>query len=71
MNFYPEQLQSIVIFIEALNEADKRVTAMDASYGMPYIKGKIALTDEGDSDLGYLGDEIGGAWSWTPPGGTA
>lgn len=67
MNFYPAQLRAICHYIDALDEAEKRVMGLGTD--LPYPEA-IKLTDEGEMDFGKLVDEIGGAWSWVPPGGT-
>lgn len=63
MNFYPETLKAIVTYIEAINEADKKLEGID---DIPYLK-KIGLTDAHQTDYGTLVDELGGLWSWSPP----
>jgi hypothetical protein len=64
VNYYPEQLRAILVYIETLNEADKRIDEIK-SEALPYMA-EIRLTDEHKTDCGTLRDEIGGAWSWEP-----
>jgi hypothetical protein len=67
VNYYPEQLRVILLYIEALNEAEEKINKINYFYP-PYAK-SINLTDEGGADFGELRDEIGGSWSWTPAEG--
>jgi nucleosome binding factor SPN SPT16 subunit len=61
MNYYPDQLRSIAKLIEALNVLDREAE------GSVTLVNRIAVVDsESDETLGYLVDEIGGAWSFLP-----
>jgi hypothetical protein len=64
MNYYPDQLRSVVKLIEAMNALDREAE------GSVTLASKIAVIDsESDETLGYLVDEIGGAWSFLPVDG--
>lgn len=66
MNYYPEQLRQIAAMCEALNNVDK---SSGVSAGNLTIKNRIPVIDNEDdaeTPLGYLIDEIGGAWSFEP-----
>lgn len=63
MNFYAEQLQAVVDYLNALNALES--------------KGKLSLVspapivmfeDANGDPFGSLVDEVGGVWSWVPPG---
>lgn len=65
MNLYPGQLQAIIVYLEALDRADKDIhdLSLDSSLGVLLDKVPV-LESEGDALLGHLVDEIGGAWSF-------
>lgn len=65
-NVYPDQLRQILSLIEALDAHDKRMIEAKPDY--PIGPGVVPLRGyEDETDWGKLQDEIGGAWSWTPP----
>jgi hypothetical protein len=66
VNYYPDTLRTILVYIEALDAADKRVAEEIKADGLPYLE-KIPLKDSEGSDYGHLIDEIGGSWSWQVP----
>lgn len=65
MNFYPEQVQAILIYIRHLNAAENETEPLEGE-GIPFMA-SIKLTDNHGTDYGELRDEIGGSWSWFPP----
>jgi hypothetical protein len=75
MNWYPEQLRIFALVAEKLNELDKLIEkeATDLKYHgeAPYLKTGVLLEDIDGTDLGKFVDEIGGVWSWVPPGETS
>lgn len=65
MNFYPEQVQAILIYIRHLNAAEKDTESFEGDC-IPFMSA-IKLIDRDGTDYGELRDEIGGSWSWFPP----
>ncbi len=66
INVYPDQLRQILAYIEALDGVDKQLIENRPDY--PIGPKRIELHGyEDEADWGTLQDEIGGAWSWTPP----
>lgn len=63
MNLYPDQLRNIADLIEALNVVDQS-PERDITQGVMLGSGIKVLDSDGASTLGYLVDEIGGAWSF-------
>lgn len=60
---YQEFLKVILAYIEALNEADRKLGDVGQSNDMrPYLR-RISVEFQGEL-CGYLADEIGGVWSW-------
>ena len=60
---YQEFLQVILIYIAALNEADKKIDALGYdSLLFPTLERIPLVMDE--QIVGYLVDEIGGIWSY-------
>lgn len=58
---FPEQLEWLAKVCNALNEVD----GADQKCGLA-LQARIAVADETNTDLvlGYIVDEIGGAWSF-------
>ena len=65
VHVYPGSLRAILVYLDALDAADKAVSEIPGDYH-PFPR-EISLTDEGSGDWGMLRDEIGGAWHWEPP----
>lgn len=66
INVYPDQLRQILAYIEALDAVDKQFIENRPDF--PIGPKPIQLHGyEDESEWGTLRDEIGGAWSWTPP----
>lgn len=61
---YEEFLEGLLFWVKVLNEAEKLVGVNVDHDQVPYL-GKIPvyLSDE---IVGYLVDEIGGVWSYSP-----
>jgi hypothetical protein len=64
VNYYPEQLRRIAAMCEGLNKADGLETEGEGAVLSPRIK--VVHPEAPDEVLGYLVDEIGGAWSFEP-----
>jgi len=65
MNYYPEQMRRIADLCEALNKVD----GPDAGDTVVFAQRlPVVHPDEPNVILGYLIDEIGGAWSFEPSG---
>lgn len=63
MTLYPEQLRTILAYVDALNAAEK---VIDGAVGFDtgvYLE--ITVTLDGDV-LGKIVDEIGAAWAFEP-----
>jgi hypothetical protein len=75
MNWYPEQLRIFALVAEKLSELDELIEkeAANLKYpgSTPYLKTGVLLEDSDGTDLGKFVDEIGGSWSWVPPGETS
>jgi len=64
VNYYPEQLRGIAALCEALNSVADAETESKVAF-----KSRIPVIDADDvpeRPIGYLVDEIGGAWSFEP-----
>jgi hypothetical protein len=64
VSIYPDTLKTILIYIEALDEADKKIAELKLS-SPPYLL-EMPITDGDGINWGRLVDEIGGSWSWSP-----
>jgi transcription elongation GreA/GreB family factor len=64
MNYYPEQLRRIAEMCEALNKIDGEDTPADGVVLASRIE--VHHPDDQKEVLGYLVDEVGGAWSFEP-----
>jgi len=66
MNYYPEQMDAISELCKLLNDWEKKHTETYFYFG----KGITLYSQDSDDEVfGYLRDEIGAAWSFTPAGG--
>jgi hypothetical protein len=66
---YPDTLKAILIYIEALDELEKRMDALTEPGNLitvPYMVG-IPLKDGDGVDWGTLQNEDGVGWSWNAP----
>ena len=62
---YEDFLRAILLYLEMLNAAERKLIDMGMGSGsLPYL-GKIPVELEGVI-VGHLVDEIGGAWSYQP-----
>lgn len=74
MNWYPEQLRVFAHIADQLSALDNSVEELIKNFETgypgpaPYLENGIKLIDSDGSNLGKFVDEIGGAWSWVPPG---
>lgn len=64
-NLYPNQVQAILIYIKALDAAEKEIHEKKLGE-VPYPE-VIHLKDSSDVGFGQLQDEVGGSWSWVAP----
>jgi len=62
VNLYPDQLRHILCVLDGLDAADKAQASI--STGVLIASGIKVLDSDGASVLGFLVDEIGGAWSF-------
>jgi len=58
-NLYPDELRHILRVLDSLNAADQRISS-----GVMIASGIKVFNSDGTSVLGFLVDEIGGAWSF-------
>lgn len=63
---YPAQIKCVLAYIEAMDEASKKIEEQGLDYAI--WPTRIELRGPDDENWGYLSDEVGGAYSWTIPG---
>jgi hypothetical protein len=61
--FYPNHLRHIADILEGLDRIEATTDA-----DLPYLRSGIELVDNDGGKWGIVRDEIGGSWSWIPPG---
>ena len=64
MAIYPEQLEAIRIYIDALNGADAKVATLEHQELRPQLDRIPVVQDE--DVIGHLIDENGGMWAFRP-----
>ena len=57
INLYPDQMRAIAAMCEALNAVGEEAVLFN----------RISIQSSEGDNLGFLVDEVGGAFSWAPP----